>query len=112
MPLPLTVSGFSKIQIGFTFLVPAELGSPGKGPLNGCVCACFVTYTVKLHSMTKGTSPITIQTKSQNNSRLQRQEINTICKSVLSDQLQTDEISTPFQKLPAPVVVALLLTFF
>ena len=31
MPLPLTVSGFSKIQIGFTFLVPAHPGSPGKG---------------------------------------------------------------------------------
>ena len=37
MPLPLTVSWFSKIQIGFTFLVPAHLGSPGKGLLNGCV---------------------------------------------------------------------------
>ena len=40
MPLPLTVSCFGKIQIGFTFLVPAHLGSPGKGPLNGCVCFC------------------------------------------------------------------------
>jgi len=29
MPLPLTVSCFSKIQIGFTFLVPARPGSPG-----------------------------------------------------------------------------------
>jgi len=38
MPLPLTVSCFSKIQIGFTFLVSAHLGSPAKGPLNGCVC--------------------------------------------------------------------------
>ena len=38
MPLPLTVSCFSKIQIGFTFLVLAHLGSLGKGPLNGCVC--------------------------------------------------------------------------
>jgi len=37
MPLPLTVSCFSKIQIGFTFLVPAHLGSPRKGPLKG-VC--------------------------------------------------------------------------
>ena len=24
----------------FTFLVPAHPGSPGKGPLNGCVCVC------------------------------------------------------------------------
>ena len=30
MPPPLTVSCFSKIQIGFTFLVPAHLGSPGQ----------------------------------------------------------------------------------
>jgi len=37
MPLPLTVFCFCKTQIGFTFLVPAYLGSPGKGPLNRCV---------------------------------------------------------------------------
>jgi len=30
MPLPLTVCCFSKIQIGFTFLVPAHPGSPGQ----------------------------------------------------------------------------------
>ena len=30
MPLPLTVCCFSKIQIGFTFLVLAHPGSPGK----------------------------------------------------------------------------------
>jgi len=35
MPLPLTLSCFSKIQIGFTFLVPAYPGSPG-------VCVCIV----------------------------------------------------------------------
>ena len=30
MPLPLTVSGFSTIQFGFTFLVPVHPGSPGQ----------------------------------------------------------------------------------
>jgi len=30
MPLPLTVSCLSKIEIGFTFLVPAHLGSHGQ----------------------------------------------------------------------------------
>ena len=41
MPLSLAVSCFSRIQIGFTCLVPAHLGSPGKGPLNMCcVCVC------------------------------------------------------------------------
>ena len=39
MPLPLTVSCFSKIQIGFTFLVPAHQGSPGKRAVKrACVC--------------------------------------------------------------------------
>jgi len=41
MPLPLTVSCFSKIQIGFTFLVPTHLGSPGKRAVKQvCVCVC------------------------------------------------------------------------
>ena len=42
LPLPLTVSCFSKIQIGFTFLVLAYPGSPppDEVPLNGCVCVC------------------------------------------------------------------------
>jgi len=72
MPLPLTVSCFSKIQIGFAFLVPAHPGSPGQRavkrlcvfgdlfhiknyllPLNGCVCVCVcvcvkITYCFKI----------------------------------------------------------------
>ena len=43
MPLPLTVSCFTKIQIGFTFLVPAHPGSPGKRAVKRvCVCVCPV----------------------------------------------------------------------
>ena len=45
MPLPLTVSCFSKIQIGFTFLVPAHPGSPGKRVVKRvCVCVRIVRY--------------------------------------------------------------------
>jgi len=41
MPLLLTVSWFSKIQIGFTFLVPAHPGSPGQSAIKRvCVCVC------------------------------------------------------------------------
>ena len=41
MPLPLTVSCFSKIQIGFTFLVPAHPGSPGQRAVKRvCVSVC------------------------------------------------------------------------
>ena len=39
MPLPRTISCFSKIQIGFTFLVPAHLGSARKRDVKrACVC--------------------------------------------------------------------------
>jgi len=38
MPLPPTLSCFSKIQIGIMFLVSANWGSPGKWLLNGCCC--------------------------------------------------------------------------
>jgi len=41
MPLPLTVSCFSKIHIGFTFLVPAHPGSLGQRA-NKRVCVCVV----------------------------------------------------------------------
>jgi len=41
MPLPLTVSCSSKIQIGSTFLVPALLDSPGQRVVKRvCVCVC------------------------------------------------------------------------
>jgi len=40
MPLPLTISCFSKIQIGFTFLVPVHPGSPRQGRETG-VCAGY-----------------------------------------------------------------------
>jgi len=39
IPLPLTVSCSSKIQIGFTFLVPAHPGSPGQRAVKW-VCVC------------------------------------------------------------------------
>jgi len=49
MPLLLTDSCFSKIQIGFTFLVLAHPGSPGKRAVKRvcvCVCGTKMTHTV------------------------------------------------------------------
>ena len=40
MPLPLTVSCFSKIQTGLPFWCRLTWVVPDKGPLNGCVCVC------------------------------------------------------------------------
>jgi len=48
MPLPLTISCSSKIQIGFTFLVPLTWVIPDKGPLNGCVCVCVTMIEYRL----------------------------------------------------------------
>jgi len=45
MPLSLTVSCFSNIQIVFTFLVSAHPDSRGKGPLNGCMCVCLSSFS-------------------------------------------------------------------
>jgi len=43
MPLPLTVSCFTKIQIGFTFPVLANLGSPRKRAIEHvCDCVCLL----------------------------------------------------------------------
>ena len=43
MPLPLTVSCFSKIQIDFTFLVPAHPGNPRKRAVKR---VCVLTISV------------------------------------------------------------------
>jgi len=40
LPLPLTVSCFSKIWIGFTFLVPAHPGSPGQRAIKRVAQEC------------------------------------------------------------------------
>jgi len=49
MPLSLTVSFYSNIQIGFTFLVPAHLGSPGKK--GRCMGVWFLTGFLLMMSL-------------------------------------------------------------
>jgi len=53
MSLPLTVSCFCKIEIGFTFLVPVHLGSPGHRAVMR-VCVCMVSQMAESqHEMEK-----------------------------------------------------------
>jgi len=53
MPLPLTVSCFSKVQIGLPFWYRLTRVVPDKGLLNGCVCMfvevlfCYIHYIAK-----------------------------------------------------------------
>ena len=71
MPLPLTVSCFSKIQIGFSFLVPAHLCSPGKRAVKRvCVMVApipSITYELELlmswHNLPKNWSFIPLLPK-------------------------------------------------
>ena len=44
MPLPLTVSCCSKLQIGFTFLVPAHPGSPGQRAVKRVYVCMYVCW--------------------------------------------------------------------
>jgi len=59
IPLPLTVSCFSKIQIGFIFIIPAHPGSPGQRAVKRvCVyqnltwasAGCICTMLCRCHS--------------------------------------------------------------
>jgi len=59
MPLPLTVSCFSKILIGFSFLVPADPGSPGKRAVKRvCVCVCVLTGGARASPVEKIPPPV------------------------------------------------------
>jgi len=50
MPLPLSVSCSSKIQIGFTFLVPAYPGCPGKEAVKWLLLLLLLPITVSQSS--------------------------------------------------------------
>ena len=60
-PLPLTVSCSIKIQIGFIFLVPAHLGSPGKMAVN--VCSSSSSSSSINNLCTTSTTTVLVQRK-------------------------------------------------
>jgi len=60
IPLPLTVSCFSKIQIGLPFWYRLNRVVPDKGPLNGCVCVC-VRFDRKLLIADTGVTAVILQ---------------------------------------------------
>ena len=51
MPLPLTVSCSSKIQIGFTFLVPAYPGCPGKEAVKWLLLLLLLTFKINTEDL-------------------------------------------------------------
>ena len=86
MLLPLTVSCFSKIHIGFTFLVPADPGNPGKRAVKrvcACVrvCVCLCIYPQNGHRIVGTDSVTSLHTK-----RVCDQSINQSIKVFYSDK--------------------------
>jgi len=93
IPLPLTVSCFSEIQIGFTFLVLAYLGNPGQNPESRkrlcvymCVCNCVSVST----GVRDGTHSCDQQTKWQTYRP---------CYSICSNRLYLAPASTAMQPI-------------
>ena len=58
MPLPLTVSCSSKIQIGFTFLVPAYPGYPGKEAVKWLLLLLLAALTILCVLAPNGARPV------------------------------------------------------
>jgi len=61
---PLTVSCFNKIQIGFTFLVPADPGGPGKRAIKR-VCLCVFLPTRRHASVGTSYGPVSVSVTNQ-----------------------------------------------
>jgi len=89
MPLPLNVCCFSKIQIGFTFLVPAY--SPGKGPLNVfvcvCVCVCVCLSAIISSALHVRSSPTSVHVTYGEGSVLLWRRSDTLCTSGFMDDV-------------------------
>ena len=106
MPLPLTVSCFSKIQIGFTFWYRLTWVVPAKGPLNGCVCVLITCYSIIYQVLTVTVRHITryhtvppthLSTSGMNHACLyfQLQTITTLCLLLISCPTEDRRLSWP-----------------
>jgi len=60
MLLPLTVSRFTKIQIGLPFRYRLTRVVPDKGPLNRCVCVCVYVCVCVMRWRTATTGSLSV----------------------------------------------------
>ena len=95
MPLPLTISCFSKIRIGFTFLVPAHPGSPGKRAVKRvCVCVCVLSGTTRVSQYQKGKTNVDFSEARHSEWQWHQLGHMQVCTSLQTDNHATDA-STP-----------------
>jgi len=106
MPLPLTVSCFSKIQIGFTFLVPAHPGSLGKRAVKRLCSVCWSVLQRYVEHMILGYMRLHRWNSSRVNIRVSRLHSSTSAVLMATGlvngrwQFSTPTESTPFNWLP------------
>ena len=94
MPLPLTVTCFSRIQIGFTFLVPAHPGSPGQRAVKRvCVCVCVCEYECVLHVGRSGRCVSAVGLSDYDHTRPSRHDRSSRSRSGDREKSQTPESS-------------------
>ena len=102
MPLPPTVSCFSKIQIGFTFLVPAHLGSPGQRAVKWvCVCACLLLWALAGTDGHRTISQTLLSTQKNRNPATYDAAISQAAETCIGTKITS--IPTHFHPLPVPI---------
>jgi len=95
MPLPLTVSCYSKIQIGFTFLVPAHPGSPRKRAVKRvcvCVCVCVLALIACMGiitSLSVGETKYCVDRRSFFHRRCQKQSVHKHTETFFSPRINS-----------------------
>jgi len=94
LPLPLTISCSSKIQIGFTFLVPAHQGSLGQRAVKH-VCIYIYWYTISyMYTLSQQTVCQAVSAGSWHDMPNARHEKQMTCVLCMACMLPVDDNDT------------------
>ena len=105
MSLPLTVSCFSKIQIGFTLLVPADLGSPGKRAVKRvCVCVCVCVLLNAVDGAVRCCFPRVRAQEGPVSSCVRSRDCSALATSSLASHSECSSARSTFAMAPSPTI--------
>jgi len=109
MPLPLTVSCFSRIQIIFAFLVPAHPGCPGqKAVKRGCVCIqwldavdqrCLCEESWTFAGTTLSEMPTSVALPTSHHFHPSLSPVVSLSLDILHEWMRTQMLAKPFLNL-------------
>jgi len=109
MLLPLTVCCFSKIQIGFTLLVPAHLGSPGKravkrARVRACVRACVCVLLNAVDGTVRCCFPRVRAQEGPVSSCVRSRDCSALATSSLASHSECSSARSTFAMAPSPTI--------